>query len=106
MFSYELYLEQRYARPEHLCLFCCLWETSTNPLLEDALDSCSLLCSWSKLLSDHAGSEGTLFSSVPAVPVLCECTVCSRGWTFLLPPEKEKRKVKGEREKEKRKGGE
>lgn len=69
------------------------------------LDSCILFCGWSKLLSDHAGSEDTLFSSVPAVPVLCECTVCSTSWTFLLPPGKKKRKVKGENRTRKKKGG-
>lgn len=70
------------------------------------LDSCILFCGWSKLLSDHAGSEDTLFSSVPAVPVLCECTVCSTSWTFLLPPgKKKKRKVKGENRTRKKKGG-
>lgn len=70
------------------------------------LDSCILLCGWSKLLSDHADSENTLFSSL-AVPVLCECTVCSTGWTFVLPPGKKKsggEKGKAELEKRKEKG--
>lgn len=98
MFSRGLCLEERYARAS--LLVCCLWEISTNPLVEDVLDSCILLCAWSKLLSDHAGSEETVF--------LCSCCTCALsapsaagfGLSFYLQKKRGKKKKENKRGKE------
>lgn len=69
------------------------------------LDSCILLCGWSKLLSDHAGCEDTLFSSVSAVPVLCECSRQHKLDFHSTSREKNKKERKGENRTRKEKGG-
>jgi len=73
-----------------------VWETSTNPLSEDALDSCILLGGWSKSLSDRAVVK--MHCSPPFLPYLCSVSARSAAGVrlpfYLQGKEKESKRGK------------